>query len=330
MRSKLDADATTAEKALKLYQKLLLDGRRHYQKDLASWLNCSPQTVIRLIADIESVAGACLISGIDRRRRWYQIRSVSRNRLGLDFEELRYLAICRDLAEPYLPEEVKDRVDHSIFNFSMLMADQAYAEREKAQKKQLAYCAKGWINYSPFLGFLEKLVEAIDSKKICLVSYKAPGSEAAREHRFVPKRLVAMNNALYALGADVTKDFKRIKFLISLAVHRIRDITLTDRQADFKIPAANLDMFGLPWHEPQKFRVKFRAGKAADYVEEREWSIIQKKIRDDNGDLILEMVSRSRPEVEAWARSFGEYAEILSVEDARNIDRENPEDDSPV
>ncbi|MDE5832823.1 MAG: WYL domain-containing protein [Desulfovibrio sp.] len=314
MRPKLDADATTAEKALKLYQKLLLDGRRHYQRDLAEWLNCSPQTIIRLIADIESVAGACLVSGLDKRRRWYQIKSVSRNRLGLDFEELRYLAICRDLAAPYLPEEVKERVEHSLFNFSMLMADQEFAEREKIQKNQFAYCAKGWIDYSPFFGILEKLVEAVDENKVCLVRYKAPGGQI-REHRLAPRRLVAMNNALYVLGAGLTEDFAKVKHLICLAIHRIQAATLTDRTTDFRIPAENLDMFGLPWHGPQKFRIKFRAGKASDYVEERHWSIIEKKMRDEDGGLILEMVSRGRPEVEAWVRSFGEHAELVSIED---------------
>lgn len=103
MKHKFDSDSSMAQKALRLYQKLLLDGRRHYQGDLANYLNCSRQTVMRLIAEIESVVGDALVTGIDKRQRWYQIKSVSRNRLGLEFEELRFLSICRDLAEPYLP-----------------------------------------------------------------------------------------------------------------------------------------------------------------------------------------------------------------------------------
>ena len=150
MRQSLNPDATSVEKALRLYQKLLLDGRKHFQSDLAEYLSCSPQTVIRLIAEIEALIGPALITGLEKRRRWYQIRSVSRNRLGLDFEELRYLSLCRDLADPYLPEQVKKRVDESIFNFSLLMADHEFAEREKAQKDQVAYCPKGWINYQLF------------------------------------------------------------------------------------------------------------------------------------------------------------------------------------
>ena len=58
MNKSLDDDATTAQRALRLYQKLLLDGRRHFQTDLAEYLNCSVQTVMRLITEIEGVIGA--------------------------------------------------------------------------------------------------------------------------------------------------------------------------------------------------------------------------------------------------------------------------------
>lgn len=134
---KIDMDASAGEKLLRLFQKLMLDGRKHFQRDLSEYLQCSPQTVIRLIAEIETVVGAALETGLEKRTRWYRIRAISRNRLGLDYEELRYLSICRDLAAPFLSDKVKQRVDESIFNFSMLLADHDYAEREYVQKKSI-------------------------------------------------------------------------------------------------------------------------------------------------------------------------------------------------
>lgn len=315
MRQSLDPDATTSNRVLRLYQKLLLDGRKHYQSDLANYLCCSPQTVMRLIAEIEGVVGASLISGLDKRRRWYQIKSISRNRLGLEFEELRFLAVCRDLAEPYLPEQVKKRVDQSIFNFSMLMADQEFADREKAQKEQIFNNAKGWIDYTPYFGILEKLVKAMDDKLICIINYQAAARKHAREHKVAVSRIVGMNNALYVLGATVSDNMKSMAKLINLAVHRIRDVTLTDKKWQFKIPAANLDMFGLPWHKPRLFRIRITNEKAARYVSERIWSDKQKIWKEDDGALILEITSCSQPEVEAWVRSFGEGAELIFIED---------------
>jgi hypothetical protein len=31
------------------------------------------------------------------------------------------------------------------------------------------------------------------------------------------------------------------------------------------LPEAEPNAFGLPWHEPKTFRIRFKAGKAADY-----------------------------------------------------------------
>lgn len=311
---KIDWDATPGEKLLRLFQKLVADGRKHYQSDLAEYLVCSPQTVIRLVATIESVIGASLASGLDNRRRWYQIKSISRNRLGLEFEELRYLSICRDLAEPFLSEEIKSRVDESIFNFSLLLADEEYARREGAQRHQFGNCLKGWIDYTPFFASIEKLLDARERKKACIVLYLSAKSEEIKEHRFALGRIVRMNNALYALGAGLTEDFKNMRHLTNLAIHRIKEVIITDMPVSFKIPEDNLDLFGLPWNEPRKYRVHFKAGRAARYVEERIWSARQTIERLEDGSIILEMISRSDPEVRAWIRSFGGEADLLKCE----------------
>lgn len=306
-------DASKNNKLLRLFQRLMLDGRRHYQSDLAEWLNCSRQTIIRLVGEIEGVIGTSLESGMDEHRRWYQIRSISRSRLGLDFEELRYLSICRDLAAPYLPDQVRERVDESIFNFSLLMADAAYAERGKAQGRQFTFHGKGYIDYTPHFEHLERLTQALEEKRICLVRYKAAGKKQSKEHRFVPCRMVSMSNALYVLGAGVSEDFQSLRHLTSLALHRIQDVTLTDKVANFEIPEADLGTFGLPWHEPKKFRIRFTPGKAADYVRERIWASDQKVTEQDDGSLVLELTTRSEPELMAWVRSFGDEASIIPL-----------------
>ena len=271
---------------------------------------------MRLITEIEGVIGANLVTGLEKHRRWYQIRSISRNMLGLDFEELRYLSVCRDLAAPYLSEEVKSRIDNSIFNFSMLMADREFAEREKLQKRWISCCAKGWIDYTPYFGFLDKLTQAMEEKLICLVRYRSLANRTIKEHCFAPSRIIAMNNALYALGAVLTADFTEIRFMTNFAVHRIRDVILTDKKWNFQFQDEDMSTFGLPWHEPRKFRIRFNAGRVAEYVSERRWSGKQKIRKQPDGSIVLEMVSRSEPEVRAWVRSFGGEAELLDEGEA--------------
>ena len=316
MRKSLNPDLTTSERILRLYQKLLFDGKKHYLSSLAAYLGCSPQTVMRLITDIENVIGASLVTGLEKHRRWYQIRSLGRNSLGLQYEELRYLAICRDLASPFLSRKVKERVDQSLFAFSMLMADQDYAERKKILKKRIGYNAKGWIDYAPYFPILEKLSQAQEESRVCLILYRAPGAKTAKLHRFAFGKIIAMHNALYVIGASLTEDFQQERFLLNLAVHRMKEVTLTDRYWKVEIPEDDLSMFGLPWHEPRKFAIRFKAGKVAEYVEERVWSRDQKMSKERDGSLILEMESRSEPEIRAWIGSFGNDAELLRIEES--------------
>ena len=310
MPPKKDQDSTPGIKLLRLFRKLMLDGRRHFQSDLAEELHCSPQTIIRLAGEIESVVGASLESGLENRRRWYQIRTISRSRLGLDFEELRYLSVCRDLAGPALPEQIRRRVDDTILNLSVLMADQGYAGRDKAQKQQFSFFSKGKIDYTQHFASIEKLLRAAEERQVCLIRYKAIGKAESREHRFVPVRLVSMNGALYALGGTLTEDFTSVHHLLNLAVHRIQDVTLIERHFHLDSPDASPDEFGLPWHEPKQFSVLFKPGKAAEYVRERIWADEQVFEELDDGGLILHITTRSEPELMAWVRSFGEEAEL--------------------
>jgi hypothetical protein len=201
-------------------------------------------------------------------------------------------------------------VDDTIFNLSMLMADQGFAKREKAQKTQFAFFSKGRIDYTPHFEHIEKLLQAAEEKRICLVRYKASGRDEAREHRFAPDRMVSMNNALYVAGATVTEDFKEVRHPVNLAIQRLTDVILTERNFSFSLPEIEANSFGLPWHEPKTFRIRFKKGKAADYVRERIWAEEQIIEDTEDGGLLLELSTRSEPELLAWVRSFGEEARM--------------------
>lgn len=309
MPNKRNMDATTGAKLLKLFQRLMFDGRRHFQSDLAAWLNCSKQTVMRLTGEIENVIGVNLETGLENRCRWYRIRPKYCKHPGLNREELRYLSICRDLAEPYLPEQIRQRVDKNIFRFAMNLAE--FEESSEGPDRQLAFFSKGRIDYSPHFAHIELLLRAGEEKRVCLVEYKAAGQTASREHRFVPGRMVSMSGALYALGASVAEDFQSMLYLTNLAVHRIRRVALTDKTVLFDIPDTGRATFGLPWHEPRAFRIRFTPGAASDYVRERIWAEEQKLEELDDGGVLLTVTSRSEPEIVAWVRGFGEEAELL-------------------
>ena len=312
MPSKIDPDTTPGMKLLRLFRKLMMDGRRHFQSDLAEEFQCSSQTIIRIIAEIEAVVGASLETGLENRRRWYQIRAISRSRLGLDFEEIRYLSLCRDMAATLLPKQITERLDKTIFELSLLMADQHYADRGKAQERQLVFYPKGKINYEPFYDILEKLVVAKEKTLVCLVRYKALGKNQDKEHRYLPGHIVGMGGALYCLGGTVSVDFATSVKSMVLAIHRIKDVTLTDRVLHCPLPEADSTSFGLPWHEPRLFTIRF-SPNVADYIRERVWSDSQSSMDTDDGGVELTIATKSTPELMAWIRSFGENAVIVSL-----------------
>ncbi|MBO4300622.1 MAG: WYL domain-containing protein, partial [Desulfovibrio sp.] len=50
---------------------------------------------------------------------------------------------------------------------------------------------------------------------------------------------------------------------------------------------------------------------AADYVRERIWAESQKMEDTEDGGVLLEITTRSEPELMAWVRSFGDKAILL-------------------
>ncbi len=311
MPIKRDTDATTGTKLLRLFQLLLADRHRHYQADLAEWLNCSKQTIIRLTREIENVLGAQLLTGIEGRRRWYQLCPSTRAPLGMEHDELRYLRLCRDMARPCLPTQMLQRVDAGILRIAMLMANSA---EDGDGDGGFAFFSKGRIDYTPHFRHIDLLLRAREERRICLVRYRAAGSAEDREHRFVAGRIACMNGALYALGAAVDED-GQLRHLVNLAVHRIRDVRLTGQTAAFSVPEAHPGTFGLPWHEPRRFRIRFAPGKASDYVRERIWAEEQQMEELPDGGVLLEITTRSEPELMSWVRSFGDQAELLPETD---------------
>ncbi|MBQ9405757.1 MAG: WYL domain-containing protein [Desulfovibrio sp.] len=308
MPAKMDPDGSPGVKLLRFFRTLLVDSNKHYQADLAAKLHCSPQTILRMASDIERVIGTSLESGLDNRRRWYRIVSNKPNTLGLEFEELRYLSICRDLATPTLPAHIRKRVDDTILTLSVMMHEQDSPE----VTSHFAFFTKGRIDYAPHYAKLETLLRAMQERRVCLVKYKASGKATVREHRFAPDSFISMSQAIYATGALLSEDFSQVRHFTHLAVHRMQAVATMNRYYEGDFPKVADGTFGLPWHEPREYHIHFRAGRAADYVSERIWADQQQLETQEDGSVILHITTRSEPELMAWVRSFGDEASLLT------------------
>ncbi|MDR3154467.1 MAG: WYL domain-containing protein [Deltaproteobacteria bacterium] len=311
MPQKLEANRSPGEKLLLLLRKLICDGRRHYLSDLGHYLRCSPQTVLRLVDEIEKVFGDSLERGKDGRKSWYRLSSKAVSGLGMGQEEVRYLGICRDLAAGILPKEIVDRVDRTLLSLSLSVSEENPSGLGESAR-EFIFFSKGRIDYTPHRDTIEKLIRGRAEKRVCVVKYRATGrgAEDPRQHFFAPGRIVSLNNALYVLGAGV-EESGAFRHWMNLAVHRIRLIAFTDVAFSFEVPDAAPETFGFPIHEPKSFSMRFREGKAADYVKERIWASEQSMRTESDGSLVLTVTTRSEPELMAWVRSFGDECELL-------------------
>lgn len=311
MPRKLNDDASPRDKLLVLYQRLTLDGRRHFQADVARDLACSPQTVARLIGVIDRHLGKDveIESGLEDRRRYYRLRSRAEDKaLGFSFEELRFLANCRDLAAPYLPEGVAQRIDRTLTSLALQLGEGSPSLAGPA----IGFRSKGYIDYAPHLGTIATLRGAIARRQVCRVDYKAGGRQKAEPYRYAPGRILAMSGTLYVQGYRLAEGSLLRERPTTFALHRIARVTPTGEYFRFNACDDDARRFGLNWHEPKRVRIHV-AAQAADYVRDRIWSDDQIIEDRPDGSIVLTVATTSEKELKAWVWSFGDAAEVIET-----------------
>lgn len=74
-----EQNSLPATRLLRLFIRLLRDGRKHYLTDLKRYLACSPQTVLRMTDSIAAVMGGNFTTGIENNRRWFRMNPKAAN-----------------------------------------------------------------------------------------------------------------------------------------------------------------------------------------------------------------------------------------------------------
>lgn len=317
MAKKNDEDATTGNKLLRLLQKLMTARGRLYVSDLAEELSCSRQTVARLVSEIEAVMGNRIASGIENHRKWYEYRNSGRNIPGVGIEEVRILSMCRDLADPYISDAVRDRLDAIIMDISVaLLGEERFdSEYRKIFEPDFRFFSKGRIDYEPFAGIITEIEKGIRLNSVMDITYKSQKSSTIRNIKLIPRRFVCQNSALYVIGGSLKSDLSTVEKLRSLAVHRITGAEILRPAAGIAVPDADLGDFGLPWHDRLRtFVITFHPGSAVVYIRERIWCRDQKITDLPDGGIELSFATRSTPEVLSWCRGFGDAVASVVID----------------
>ncbi len=326
MPAKKDPYAGPGQKTIGLFGLLLFSGRAHSLAQLAEAFQCSKQTVLRMLDEIERSHWLAIDTWTDaRRRKWYQARTPKKlPDVALDAEALGQLMLCRDMVWHMLPGDYRAATSRALQGATVLLPE--FDDRAEALESYVRTKPKGMIDYSDKADLISALTRAIRERKLCTVTYRGPKHKRARRYTVAPYKLIIFHEGLYIRcrpeGAllDPTRDTDK-----TLAIHRMNKVHLSDKGfapiEEQGATGAAAGPFGLHWEEP--FTVKVHVvPEAAQYVRERIWSDDQTIEDQPGGGLILTFTSTSRLETLSWVLSFGGEAELLEPEDLRAAVRE--------
>lgn len=315
MGKKKEINRSYGEKLIKLFVKLLFSGESYSLTELSKILECSKQTVIRLIDDIEKGYGVRIELSQAGNRHYYRIQRPERKFpvTAISELEIAVLQMCRDFTAQLLGKQLFEEATIALLKSQSLVL----GKKRESSAKYFATIRPGTIDYTPHHDTICTLIEAMKQQRICQVSYQAIIETKTKTFNIIPMKLFSHKDTIY-LHARLTnspgKKFEAPDYDPLLAVHRIKKIEITERQYNSS-EKYNFDKifnkhFGIIRNRAFRVEVEF-CGWAAKYVSERIWGSDQKITNKNQGRINLEFTSSSVPEVISWILSFGQEARLI-------------------
>jgi predicted DNA-binding transcriptional regulator YafY len=283
---------------------------------LAEMLDCSKQTVLRLIDQIESVNWAKVQKGASGRKSLFWIeRPANPPRIALNPEGLEQLALCRSFLEHMLPPAARPPMDAALQQ-ALAFVPEVDAANAVAAGTLGGSFTKGRIDYAGSRDCLHVLMRAAKTRTVCEVAYRASALKEPRSFDFAPQRIMAGRDSLYLIGWEVTGKGSVTPLYdnpLFLLAHRIRKASPTRRiWKNLPDVTAAPNAFGIMREDPFPVTVRITTPEAITYVAERIWSEEQKLEFPEDGSLLLSMTAQSPLEVVSWVLSLGSAADLLA------------------
>ena len=325
MARKMDIYSSYGQKLISLFVRLLFSGESYSLTELARMLNCSKQTVLRLLDDISAGYKMEIEESRQGNRKYVRLKRPGRAVpiSTLSEMEMQVLQMCRQFTAHLLGRELFEEATRALLKSQALLG----TAREPSSAHFAAF-RSGTIDYTPYHDTIQTLIEAMEAKKVCKISYQAVEENRAKTFYIKPLKIFSYRDALYLhaqKAMDPGRRFRAPEFDPLLAVHRMKDVEMTERKFEFP---QNYDFekifnrtFGIIKQETFEVEAEF-TGWAAKYAAERIWSPDQKITRVGPETIRLTFSASSEAEVISWLLSFGGEAKLLRpdwlVEGVRN------------
>jgi biotin operon repressor len=125
MAKKLDPYKGHGQKIVSLFARLMFSRQSHSLSDLARWLRCSKQTVLRLIDIIKRSYGVDIEETKEGNRKYYRIVKLTGTppALSLTTSELNALHMCRAFTEYLLGRDIFEQATRALEKSQALIPD---------------------------------------------------------------------------------------------------------------------------------------------------------------------------------------------------------------
>ncbi|MFZ4439388.1 MAG: helix-turn-helix transcriptional regulator [Syntrophales bacterium] len=317
MAKKLNYYRGYGEKLISLFARLLFSMESYSLTELSRLLECSKQTVMRLVNDIRMAYGVDIEERIERNRKFYRLVTKGKSTpvIPLTESELNALHMCKTFTAHLLGESFYNEATRALEKTIPLLSEEA-----KLPSRHFASFSTGTIDYTPHQESIRALIEAMNAKKICRITYQAIMQKKAKTYHVKPLKIFSYRDTMYLharLAREPGKVYRTPDFDPLLAIHRFKKVEITERcfeyPTDYDFNEVFDRSFGLVKEDCFEVEMEFQ-GWAADYVAERTWSPDQKIAKIDDDKIRITFSASSEVELIAWILSFGEEAKVIQPE----------------
>lgn len=317
MPKKINDLSSYGQKLISLFARLLFSREKYSLTELAQFLSCSKQSVLRLIEDIQRSYKVEIEEFREGNRKYVRIKKPANHQISasLTGREIAVLQMCQAFAQHLLGAQQFEEASTALYKSQSLLPQQ-----ETPLSCHFGAIQFGTIDYSPYYETIQKLIQAMNSGKICEISYQAIMEEEPKTFYIKPLKIFSHKDTVYLharLAKAPGKPYVEPEFDPLLAIHRIKNVELTDRcfefPADYNFEKFFNQQFGVIKEDAFEVEVEF-SGWSAKFVAERVWSPDQKIESLDEGRIRLTFSASSEPEVVSWLLSYGDEAVLKSPE----------------
>lgn len=314
MAEKRNIYRSYGEKLISLFVRLLFSGESYSLTELSRMLDCSKQTVLRLVNDIRMAYKVDIDERMEGNRRYYRIKRPAAVPVtySLTEMEMNILEMCRDFTAHLLGNKLFEEAAQALLKSRILLP-----AKRKNPSRIFGSFHPGTIDYTPHHDTICTIIEGIEARKVCRISYQAIMEKKAKTFYIKPLKLFSHHDTVYLharMAKYPGKRYQEPDFDPLLAVHRIKKIEMTDRSyefpGDYDFERTFNRNFGIIKEESFEVEVEF-TGWSARYAAERIWSPDQKITKKDKSGIRLTFSASSEPELIGNLLFFGEEARLI-------------------